>query len=133
MLNEYKYSELTAKIIGAAMKVHNTFNIGFPESVYKNSMVIELKKDESLQVQAEVPLDVFYEKQWVGTRRVDLLINNLIIVELKALSEMDERCASQLLNYLHAFNIEVGLLINFGKAKLEFNRFYNIKFKPAAE
>jgi len=133
MQTDYKHSELTAKIIGAAMKVHNTFNIGFPENVYKNSLVIELKKNKSLQVATEVSMDVFYEDQWVGTRRLDIIVNNLVIVELKALSEMDDRCASQLLNYMHAFNIEVGLLINFGKSKLEFKRFYNTKFKPVAE
>jgi GxxExxY protein len=71
---------------------------------------------------------VYYEGQWVGTRRLDLLVNDVVIVELKAVSEIEGRHINQLLNYMNAFNIEVGLLINFGSNKLEFKRYYNSKF-----
>lgn len=126
--DKYQYSELTSKIIGAAMKVHTTLGMGFPEHVYKNSLLIELRKDKELKVNSEVEADVYYENQWVGTRRLDILVNEEVIVELKATGVIEQKFINQLLNYLYAFNIEVGLLINFGKERLEFKRYYNSKF-----
>jgi len=126
--DNYKHTNTTSIIIGAAMKVHNTLGMGYPEKIYHNALIIELKKYQDLFVESEVESDVYYEQQWVGTRRLDLLINKEILIELKAVSEIENRFISQTLNYLEMFNIEVGLLINFGKDKVEFKRFYNKKY-----
>ena len=123
-----KYEELTHKIIGCAMKVHNSLGKGFPEVIYQRAFLIELNKTE-LTIQREIEQPVYYEEQLVGKRRVDFLINKTILVEIKAISELDNSCINQILNYIEAFNLEIGLLINFGNDRLEFKRFTNNKLK----
>jgi GxxExxY protein len=125
---EYKHSEITEIVIGCAMKVHNSLGKGFPEAIYQRAFLIELNKTE-LIIEREIEQAVYYEEQLVGKRRVDFLINKIILVETKAKSELDNSCINQILNYIEAFNLEIGLLINFGKDRLEFKRFTNNKLK----
>jgi GxxExxY protein len=126
--SEYKHSEITEIVIGCAMKVHNSLGKGFPEVIYQRAFLIELNKTE-LIIEREIEQAVYYEDQLVGKRRVDFLINKIILVETKAKSDLDNSCINQILNYIEAFNLEIGLLINFGKERLEFKRFTNNKLK----
>ncbi len=126
--SEYKHSEITETVIGCAMKVHNSLGKGFPEVIYQRAFLIELNKT-SLIIEREIEQPVFYEDQMVGKRRVDFLINNTILVETKAISELSNSCTNQILNYIEAFNLEIGLLINFGNDRFEFKRFTNNKLK----
>jgi GxxExxY protein len=126
--SEYKHSDITEIIFGCAMKVHNSLGKGFPEIIYQRSFLIELKKT-ALKIEREIEQSVYYEDQLVGKRRVDFLINKTILVEIKAIVELDNSSINQILNYIEAFNLEIGLLINFGKDRLEFKRFTNNKLK----
>lgn len=126
--SEYKHSEITEIVIGCAMKVHNTLGKGFPEIIYQRAFLIELNKT-ALTIEREIEQAVYYEDQVVGKRRVDFLINKIILVETKAIGELDNSCINQILNYIEAFNLEIGLLINFGNDRLEFKRFTNNKLK----
>jgi len=126
--SEYKHSEITEIVIGCAMKVHNSLGKGFPEIIYQRAFLVELNKT-SLSIEREIEQVVYYEEQIVGKRRVDFLINKTILVEVKAISELDNSCINQILNYIEAFNLEIGLLINFGKDRLEFKRYTNNKLK----
>jgi GxxExxY protein len=119
---EYKYSDVTEKIIGCAMKVHSWFGPGFPEIIYQRSLLIELEK-AGLKCRAEVEKDVFYEETFVGKRRLDVIVEENILVELKAIGELDNSCYNKIINYLRVFKIEVGLLLNFGTQSLQFKRF----------
>ncbi len=123
-METYKHSELTGIIIGCAMKVHRVIGPGFPEIIYLRCLIIELKK-RGLTCEAEVPKDIFYEGENVGSRRLDLLVNGLVIVELKAIFEHENLYFNQVTNYLKVFKIEVGLLINFGSKSLQYKRFAN--------
>ena len=123
-MEEYKHSELTGKIIGCAMKVHRAIGLGFPEIIYQRSLLIELRKS-GMFCETEVEKEVFYEGIKVGSRRLDLIIDKLVIVELKAITEIEPICHNQILNYLKVFNIEVGLLLNFGNTSLQYKRFIN--------
>ncbi|HJY63481.1 MAG TPA: GxxExxY protein [Ignavibacteria bacterium] len=125
---EYKYSDITEKIIGCAMKVHTFLGNGFPEIIYQRSLAIELKHS-NLGFNQELEQQIYYNEINIGTRRVDFLIDGKILVELKAVSELTDNLFSQILNYLTAFNLEIGLLINFGERSLKVRRFINSKFK----
>jgi GxxExxY protein len=119
---EYKYSDVTKKIIGCAMKVHSWFGPGFPEIIYQRSLLIELEK-AGLKCKAEVDKDVYYEEVFVSKRKLDVIVEESVLVELKALSELDNSCYNQILNYLRVFKMEVALLLNFGAPSLQFKRF----------
>lgn len=107
------------------MRVHTSLGNGFPEVIYQRSLEIESSK-ACLNFEREIKQDVYYGDQKVGTRIVDFLFEGKVIVEIKAVSEINEQHYSQILNYLKAFKIEVGLLINFGAKSLQFKRFiYN--------
>jgi len=112
------------------MKVHSYLGNGFPEVIYQRSLAIELK-NSNMHFEQELEQPVYYNAMNVGTRRVDFLVNNKILVELKATSELTDNHFSQILNYLTAFNIEVGLLLNFGEKSLKVRRFINSKLKEA--
>lgn len=112
------------------MKVHSHFGLGFPEIIYKRSLLIELEKVH-LPYQSEVDKDIYYDGRFIGKRRLDLIIDNKILVELKAISEVDKNCFNQVLNYLNIFDIEVALLLNFGSESLQFKRFALSKNKSA--
>jgi len=126
---EYLYSELTGKIIGCAMEVHNFLGNGFQEVIYQRALSYEMELNKIL-FSREVEMPIFYKNKDIGTRRVDFLIDEKICVELKALTKLEPVHLAQAINYLEAFNLEVGLLINFGNTKLEFHRLQNKKFKP---
>jgi GxxExxY protein len=119
-----KYHEITEKIIGSAMKVHRYFGLGFPEIVYKRALIIELSKLE-LKVKQEMEKDIIYDDQLIYKRRLDLIIEDVILVELKAIKEVGDEDFNQILNYLKVFKMEVGLLINFGASSLQFKRLIN--------
>jgi GxxExxY protein len=123
---EYKYSEITARVIGCAIKVHNELGPGFPEYIYQRALEIEFR-NILLQNEREKEHPVYYLNELVGKRRVDFVVEEKIMVELKAVDKLDELSLSRSLNYMKAFNLEVGLLINFGGTKLEFKRLINNK------
>jgi len=127
---KYKYSDLTAKIIGCAMEVHRVLGNGFQEVIYQRALEHELELQQ-LNFHREFEMVVCYKNKQIGTRRVDFLIENKICVELKALIKTEPVHIAQAINYLEAYNVEIGLLINFGNTKLEFHRLENKKYKPA--
>lgn len=108
------HEELTQKIISAFYKVYNALGYGFLEKVYENAMAIELEKN-GLDVVKQKNLKVFYDNRVVGDYFADMFVNDSVIVELKAAKELCEEHEAQLVNYLKASKIEVGLLLNFGK------------------
>ena len=129
MINvHYKHSELTSKIIGCAMKVHTALGNGFQEVIYQKALQIEMA-DEGLYFQREQEMPIYYKNHQLGTRRVDFLVDGLISVELKAVVHLEDVHLAQAINYLEAFHLEVGLLINFGSQSLVFKRITNKKFK----
>ena len=125
---EYKYSDITARVIGAAMEVHKFLGNGFPEVIYQCSLAKEMKL-QSLSFQREFTMPIFYKGERVGARRVDFLVCNVIPVELKAIIKLEEVHLAQAINYLEAYNLEIGLLLNFGAKSLEIKRVINSKFK----
>lgn len=114
--------ELTGRIIKSYYKVYNTLGHGFIESIYHNAMIVELVAD-GLQVETKQPIAVFYEGRVVGTFETDLVVEGRVIIELKAKQRLIEAHEAQLINYLRATEIEIGLLFNFGKSP-EFRRKY---------
>ena len=126
--SEYKYSDLTGKIIGCAMEVHNALGNGFQEVIYQRALGYEMELQKILATR-EVEMPVFYKQRDIGSRRVDFLVEEKICVEIKALTRLEDVHLAQAINYLEAFNLEVGLLINFGDTKLGFHRLHNKKFK----
>jgi GxxExxY protein len=129
MKNEaYKYSEITSKIIGCAMTVHNTLGSGFQEVIYQRALEIEFSF-AGLYFKREFEMPIMYRDVQIGTRRVDFLVEDNISVEIKAISKLDDTNLAQGLNYLEAYNLEVGLLINFGEQSLKFKRLLNKKYK----
>jgi GxxExxY protein len=121
-MEKYKDSDLTGKIIGAAMKVHSEFGNGFPEVVYQRCLAIEFKV-MGIDYTQELEMPLFYRGQSVGKRRVDFLVEGRILVELKATTKLDDPHYAQIINYLTAYKLEIGLLINFGERSLMFKRF----------
>ncbi|MFZ5941824.1 MAG: GxxExxY protein [Bacteroidota bacterium] len=124
MPEEYKYSELTGKIIGAAMEVHKYLGNGFQEVIYQRALAIELVECH-LNFEREFVMPVSYKNHKIGTRRVDFLVEGVIAVEIKAVIHLEDVHLAQAKNYLEAYHLEIGLLINFGSRSLEFNRLIN--------
>ncbi len=120
-----KYEEITHKIIGCAMKVHSTLGNGFQEVIYQRALAIEMEK-QGLSFKREMEMTIFYEGIDIGTRRVDFFVEEFIMVELKALIKLEEVHLAQAMNYCQAYNLPIGLLINFGAKSLEFKRVYNV-------
>ena len=121
---EYKYSDITEKIIGASMKIHRYLGNGFQEVIYQRCLEIELRT-LGLKFDREKEQPIFYEGARVGTRRVDFLIEQKVLVELKAVVALDPVHLAQAINYIEAFNLEVGLLVNFGATSLQFRRLHS--------
>lgn len=111
--DNYKHSELTGKIMKAYFNVYNALGYGFLEKVYENAMMIELKK-MGLNCQKQFPIEVFYDTEHVGNYYADIIVNQKVIIELKASEFLVAEHECQLVNYLRATKIEVGLLLNFG-------------------
>ncbi|MEX2116603.1 MAG: GxxExxY protein [Bacteroidota bacterium] len=126
---DLKYKEITRKIIGCAMRIHSALGNGFQEVIYQRCMAIEMDK-ERLDFAREFEMPVLYQGVEVGTRRVDFLVQQKISVELKAVIRLEDVHLAQALNYLEAYNLEVGLLINFGAKSLEFKRLWNKSMEP---
>jgi GxxExxY protein len=125
----FKYEEITGKIIGSAMEVHGWMGNGFQEVIYQRSLEIEMKT-RGLEFKREYEMPVFYKKNIVGTRRVDFFVEDNIMVELKAVINLENVHLAQAKNYLEAYNLEVGLLINFGSQSLQYKRLENKKYDP---
>jgi GxxExxY protein len=128
MGTDFKYGEITGRIIGCGMAVHTELGNGFQELIYQRALEIEMK-DQGLSFHREFEMPIFYKGIGIGTRRVDFLVEELISVELKALIQLENVHFAQAINYLEAYNLEVGLLINFGSTSLQHRRFTNNKFK----
>ncbi len=126
--NIMKYEEITHKIIGCAMRIHSALGNGFQEVIYQRAMEIEMT-DSGISFSREYEMPVYYKKQQIGTRRVDFLVEEHISVELKAIITLEDVHLAQAINYLEAYDLEVGLLINFGAKSLDFKRLNNKKFK----
>lgn len=124
MGKEYKYSDITEKIIGCAMQVHSFLGNGFQEVIYQRALAMELRQAD-LDFRREVEQEIFYKDypENIGTRRADFIVQDKVLVELKAITQLEEVHKAQILNYLKAYRFEVGLLINFGEKSLNFKRF----------
>jgi GxxExxY protein len=120
-----KYEQLTHDIIGCAMKVHRTLGNGFQEVIYQRALAIEFEKAD-IPFQREMEMPVLYEGIQIGTRRVDFFVNDIIMLELKAVTQLEDVHLSQAMNYCQAYGLPIGLLINFGAKSLVFKRVYNL-------
>jgi len=131
---EYKYSEITGMILSGCFEVHKILGNGFQEVIYQRALERELNL-HGLSFAREFDMAIFYKNEQIGTRRVDFLVENVISVELKALSVLEPVHLAQAINYLEAYNLEIGMLINFGAKSLEYRRLINPKFilKPLIE
>lgn len=118
---------ITYKINGCAMKVHNTLGNGFQEVIYQRCLAIEMDR-AGLSFGREIECPIFYENLMVGTRRADFIVENQVVVELKALINLEDVHLAQAKNYVVAYNLPIGLLINFGANSLQFKKLYNPKF-----
>ena len=114
-------TELTQKIIGCAYTVSNTLGSGFLEKIYENALVIELRKNR-LAYQQQLPVKVIYDGIVIGEYISDLVVESKVLIELKACKAIDDAHVAQCLNYLKATNLQLGLIINFGKPKIEIRR-----------
>lgn len=122
MINhKYLESELTGKIIGCAMEVHKFLGNGFQEVIYQRALAIEFK-NQRLEFVREQEMQIEYKGIDIGTRRVDFFIENKVMLEIKALIALEDVHLAQAINYFEAYNLEIGLLINFGSKSLEFKR-----------
>lgn len=126
---QFKYEEITRKIIGAAMKVHSTLGNGSQEVIYQRALEIEFRKC-GLEFVREFNMPIFYDGEQIGERRVDFFVEGIISVELKAREVLEKGHYAQARNYLEAYNLEVGLLLNFGGISLEYKRLENPKYDP---
>jgi GxxExxY protein len=129
-MSGFKFGDISEKIIGAAFRVHNTLGCRFREVIYQRALELEFKLIP-LEYIREFNMPIHYLNKQIGTRRVDFFVENKISVELKALTKLEDVHLAQAINYLEAYNLEIGLLINFGSKRLEFHRFNNKKYDPA--
>jgi len=117
-------NELTHKIIGCAMEVHNIIGNGFQEIIYQRALAIELNS-RGIKFEQEKEMYISYKEEYIGTRRVDFFVDDSVMVEIKAMEKIEDIHKNQAINYLEVYNIADGLLINFGASSLEFKRVYN--------
>lgn len=123
-----KDEDLTHQIIGAAMEVHKLLGNGFQEVVYQRALAIEMNM-RKINFSREHEMPLTYKGYDVGTRRVDFFVEEKIMVEIKAIINLEDVHLAQAMNYIEAYNLEIGLLINFGSRSLQFKRVHNNKFK----
>ncbi len=122
MINEqYPESYLTGKIIGCAMEVHKLLGNGFQEVIYQRALAIEMN-NQQVAFSREHEMEIFYKGENIGTRRVDFFVEGKIMVELKAIIQLEDVHLAQAINYLEAYKMQIGLLINFGSRSLQFKR-----------
>lgn len=120
-----KHEDITHKIIGCAMKIDSTLGNGFQEVIYQRALTIEMEQ-QGLAFQREMEMTIYYGGIDIGMRRVDFFVEGQIMVELKALIKLEEVHLAQTMNYCQAYNLPIGLLINFGSKSLDFKRVYNV-------
>ncbi|MBR8828365.1 MAG: GxxExxY protein [Gomphosphaeria aponina SAG 52.96 = DSM 107014] len=118
---QYPESELTGKIIRCAMEVHSIIGNGFQEVIYQRALAKEMTL-QGLSFSREHEIPIFYKEAQIGTRRVDFFVESKIMVELKAVIQLEDVHLAQAINYLEAYGLDIGLLINFGNTSLQFNR-----------
>ncbi len=118
---KYLHSELTGKIIGCALEVHKALGNGFQEVIYQRALAIEMTQ-QGLKFSREHEMDIFYKGIKIGNRRVDFFVEEKIMVEIKAVIQLEDVHLAQAINYLEAYGLEVGLLINFGSRSMQFKR-----------
>jgi GxxExxY protein len=123
MSGDLKYKDITEKIIGASFEVHKFLGNGFQEVIYQRALAYEMRK-VGLEFAREIEQDIFYKEleKPIGTRRADFVVEGKVLVELKAIIQLEDVHWAQALNYLKAYKLEVGLLINFGSKSLTFKR-----------
>jgi len=119
-----KYKELTYKIIGCAMEVHKHLGNGFQEVIYQRALSIEMKM-QGIEFSREHEMNLTYKGYDIGKRRVDFFVEEKIMVEIKALINLEDVHLAQAMNYVEAYNLEIGLLINFGSKSLQHKRVHN--------
>ncbi len=115
------YKELSYKIVGLAMEVHNKLGFGFLEKVYENALMVLLEKN-GIHAQQQVPIRVYFDGKVVGDYYADILVDNKIILEIKAVGKITGSHLTQVLNYLHAVNLRLAIMLNFAKDGLEYER-----------
>ena len=123
------HEDLTKKIIGCAMTVHSALGNGFQEVIYQRALAIEMQR-EQLSFAREMEMPIFYRDVQIGTRRVDFFVEENIMVELKAVIHLEDVHLAQAMNYLEAYRMQIGLLINFGSKSLQFKRVHNNRLMP---
>lgn len=123
IMEELKYKDITEKIIGASFEVHKFLGNGFQEVIYQRALAYEFRK-AGLAFEREIEQDIYYKEleEPIGTRRADFVVEGKVLVELKAIIQLEDVHLAQALNYLKAYKLEIGLLINFGSKSLEFKR-----------
>ncbi|WP_413666173.1 GxxExxY protein [Mucilaginibacter sp. Mucisp86] len=124
-----EFKDCSSKIIGCAMRVHSVLGNGFQEAIYQRALELEMAH-EGLGFVREMEMPIFYRNEQIGTRRVDFFVEGEIMVELKAIIFLEDVHLAQGINYLEAYNIKTGLLINFGSKSLQFKRLLNKKYNP---
>ena len=127
-MQEKIQDDLTYKVIGCAMKVHSALGNGFQEVIYQRALAIEFEK-QGVAYQRELEMPLYYDNQHIGTRRVDFLVEESLMVELKAVVKLEDVHLAQGLNYLVAYKVDIGLLLNFGAQSLEIKRLRHPKNK----
>ncbi len=125
-----KHADLTHSIIGAAMEVHKHLGNGFQEVIYQRALAIEFDI-KNIEYSREHEMDLQYKGHDIGTRRVDFFVQNEIMVEIKAVINLEDVHLAQAMNYVEAYNLEIGLLINFGSKSMQFKRVHNNKIKKS--
>ena len=125
-----KYQELTHRIIGAALEVHKALGNGFQEVIYQRALAIEMA-DRNIEFSREQEMSIQYKSHDIGIRRVDFFVQNKIMVEIKALINLEDVHLAQAMNYVEAYTLEIGLLINFGAKSLQFKRVHNNNLKKS--
>jgi GxxExxY protein len=128
LIEKLKHGDLTSGVIKSSYAVHNILGNGFQEVIYQRALEIELRTAQ-IPYLREYEMPIYYWREIIGSRRVDFLINEIISVELKAITNLESVHLAQALNYLEAYNLEIGLLINFGQTSLEIKRLFNNKFQ----
>lgn len=123
MSNDLKHKDITEKIIGAAIEVHKFLGNGFQEVVYQRALAVEMRRAR-LEFAREVEYDIYYKDfpEPIGTRRADFVVAGNVLVELKAITMLEPVHEAQILNYLKAYRLEIGLLINFGEKRINVKR-----------
>lgn len=126
--NEYPLSDLTGRVIGCAMEVHRIIGNGFQEVIYQRALAIEMTQND-ISFSREHEMDIYYKGQRIGLRRVDFFVEGKIMLELKAVVQLDDMHLAQAINYLEIYGLDIGLLINFGNRSLQFKRVMKPKSK----